>query len=105
MVFLFCVLCVSAVSLFLHIAAGFGPVVRTRLSLTEARADGILKTLRLRPAYLGTGIRERTHGPVAQLGERYIRIVEVSGSSPLRSTPKLHIKIPLESESTQPERR
>ena len=26
------------------------------------------------------------NGPVAQLGERYIRIVEVSGSSPLRST-------------------
>ena len=42
----------------------------------------------------GPAIRERAHGPVAQLGERYIRIVEVSGSSPLRSTPELRIIIP-----------
>ena len=29
------------------------------------------------------------HGPLAQLVERYIRIVEVSGSTPLRSTKPL----------------
>lgn len=28
------------------------------------------------------------HGPVAQLGERYNRTVEVKGSNPFRSTPQ-----------------
>ena len=30
--------------------------------------------------------QRKTHGPIVQLGERYIRIVEVRGSTPLRST-------------------